>query len=160
MDKSLESIIREYDALGSQSPIMGELLRTGKERAENMQRLRGAYMGLKEAISTGDISALEDILLHKGLSSEERLAVLNHQEKASGDTILHWAGVFNREKMVDMLVELGARVDLRNSEGRTPAEWARAKLIIRYGKVEDAPAAARNTYNRLATLESIMAVRR
>ncbi|KAK9697426.1 hypothetical protein RND81_08G036700 [Saponaria officinalis] len=75
--------------------------------------------GLREAIKSGDIAGVKD-LLNKGVDS-------NYCDK-QGLSLLHLAAVFNQTDIVFTLMDHGAKVDSKNSHGETPLDCAPATL--------------------------------
>ncbi|KAL9224165.1 hypothetical protein vseg_000228 [Gypsophila vaccaria] len=75
--------------------------------------------GLREAIKSGDIAGVKD-LLNKGVDS-------NYCDK-QGLSVLHLAAMFNQTDIVFTLMDHGAKVDCKNSHGETPLDCAPATL--------------------------------
>ncbi|GMH03563.1 hypothetical protein Nepgr_005402 [Nepenthes gracilis] len=75
--------------------------------------------GIREAIKNGDVAAVQE-LLHKGVDS-------NYCDK-QGFSLLHLAAMFNQTNVVFALMEHGARLDCKNSQGETPLDCAPATL--------------------------------
>lgn len=75
--------------------------------------------GLREAIKNGDIAAVKD-LLDKGVDS-------NYCDK-QGFSLLHLAAVFNQTDITFALMDYGAKLDCKNSQGETPLDCAPVTL--------------------------------
>ncbi|XAR51143.1 hypothetical protein NMG60_11005692 [Bertholletia excelsa] len=75
--------------------------------------------GLREAIKNGDTLAVKE-LLSKGVDA-------NYFDK-QGFSLLHVAAVFNQTDIAFALMEYGASLDCRNSQGETPLDCAPATL--------------------------------
>ncbi|GAB2224962.1 hypothetical protein Droror1_Dr00005743 [Drosera rotundifolia] len=86
--------------------------------------------GLREAIKNGDIPAVEE-LLDKGVDS-------NYCDK-QGLSLLHLAALFNQTDIVFALMDRGAKLDSKNSQGETPLDCAPVMLQFKMRKkMEDA----------------------
>lgn len=81
--------------------------------------------GLREAIKNGDRAGVKD-LLDKGVDS-------NYCDK-QGLSVLHLAAVFNQTDIVFTLMDHGARLDCKNSQGETPLDCAPATLQYKMKK--------------------------
>ncbi|KAA8523375.1 hypothetical protein F0562_009798 [Nyssa sinensis] len=81
--------------------------------------------GLREAIKNGDTAAVKK-LLSEGVDA-------NYCDK-QGLSLLHLAAVFNQTDIVFVLMEHGARVDCKNSQGETPLDCAPATLQYKMQK--------------------------
>ncbi|KAL9268669.1 Ankyrin repeat and SAM domain-containing protein [Drosera capensis] len=81
--------------------------------------------GLREAIKNGDIAAVEE-LLDKGVDS-------NYCDK-QGFSLLHLAALFNQTDIVFALMDCGARLDSKNSQGETPLDCAPVMLQFKMRK--------------------------
>lgn len=75
--------------------------------------------GLREAIKNGDIAGVKD-LLNKGVDP-------NYCDK-QGFSLLHLAAVFNQTEIAFVLMDHGARLDCKNSQGETPLDCAPVTL--------------------------------
>ncbi|CAK9161192.1 unnamed protein product [Ilex paraguariensis] len=75
--------------------------------------------GLREAIKNGDTAAVKK-LLSEGVD-------VNYCDK-QGSSVLHLAAVFNRTDIALALMECGASLDHKNSQGETPVDCAPATL--------------------------------
>lgn len=75
--------------------------------------------GLREAIKNGDAAAVKD-LLNKGVDS-------NYYDK-QGFSLLHLAAVFNQTDIAFALMDHGAKLDSKNSQGETPLDCAPVTL--------------------------------
>ncbi|XP_074280833.1 uncharacterized protein LOC141605825 isoform X1 [Silene latifolia] len=85
--------------------------------------------GLREAIKSGDIVGVKD-LLNKGVDS-------NYCDK-QGLSLLHLAAMFNQKDIVFTLMDHGAKVDCKNSHGETPLDCAPATLQYKMNqKIEE-----------------------
>ncbi|KNA13690.1 hypothetical protein SOVF_114420 isoform B [Spinacia oleracea] len=81
--------------------------------------------GLREAIKSGDFAGVKD-LLEKGVDS-------NYRDK-QGLSLLHLAAVFNQTEIVFSLMDHGARLDCKNSQGETPLDCAPVTLQYKMKK--------------------------
>ncbi|GAB2291550.1 hypothetical protein Dimus_025804 [Dionaea muscipula] len=81
--------------------------------------------GLREAIKNGDIVAVNE-LLSKGVDS-------NYRDK-QGFSLLHLAAVFNQTDIALSLMDHGARLDSKDSQGETPLDCAPATLQYKMRK--------------------------
>ncbi|KAL2927859.1 Vacuolar protein sorting-associated protein 27 [Bienertia sinuspersici] len=81
--------------------------------------------GLREAIKSGDLAGVKD-LLNKGVDS-------NYCDK-QGFSLLHLAAVFNHTEIVFSLMDHGARLDCKNSQGETPLDCAPVTLQYKMKK--------------------------
>ncbi|KAI3443493.1 hypothetical protein Pfo_000158 [Paulownia fortunei] len=81
--------------------------------------------GLREAIKNGDTAAAKK-LLSQGVDA-------NYRDK-QGSSLLHLAAVFNQTEMVFALIDHGASLDCKNSQGETPLDCAPATLQYRMKK--------------------------
>lgn len=75
--------------------------------------------GMREAIKDGDVSTVKDFLT-KGIDP-------NHLDK-QGMSLLHLAAVFNFTDIALLLIDAGAKVDVKNAQGETPVDCAQATL--------------------------------
>ncbi|KAM7459323.1 hypothetical protein LguiA_036317 [Lonicera macranthoides] len=75
--------------------------------------------GLREAIKNGDTAAVMK-LLKEGVDA-------NYRDK-QGSSLLHLAAVFNQTDICFALMEQGASLDRKNSQGETPLDCAPATL--------------------------------
>lgn len=86
--------------------------------------------GLREAIKNGDIAGVKD-LLNKGVDP-------NYCDK-QGFSLLHLAAVFNQTEIAFVLMDHGARLDCKNSQGETPLDCAPVTLQYKMKmKIEEA----------------------
>lgn len=86
--------------------------------------------GLREAIKNGD-SAVAKKLLNQGVDA-------NYCDK-QGSSLLHLAAVFNQTEIVFALMDHGARLDCKNSQGETPLDCAPVTLQYKMKKkIEEA----------------------
>ncbi|KAL3830085.1 hypothetical protein ACJIZ3_018887 [Penstemon smallii] len=81
--------------------------------------------GLREAIKNGDTASAKR-LLSQGLDA-------NYRDK-QGSSLLHLAAVFNQTEIVFALMDHGASLDCRNSQGETPLDCAPATLQFKMKK--------------------------
>ncbi|GAB4838112.1 hypothetical protein Ancab_039835 [Ancistrocladus abbreviatus] len=81
--------------------------------------------GLREAIKNGDIVGVKE-LLSKGVDS-------NYRDK-QGFSLLHLAALFNQTEIAFTLMEHGAKLDCKNSQGETPLDCAPATLQYKMRK--------------------------
>ncbi|KAI5650241.1 hypothetical protein M9H77_36246 [Catharanthus roseus] len=81
--------------------------------------------GLREAIKNGDSAAAKK-LLNQGVNA-------NYCDK-QGSSLLHLAAVFNQTEIVFALMDHGARLDCKNSQGETPLDCAPATLQYKMKK--------------------------
>ncbi|MCD7452348.1 hypothetical protein HAX54_016276 [Datura stramonium] len=81
--------------------------------------------GLREAIKNGDVGAAKK-LLSQGVDA-------NYCDK-QGSSLLHLAAVFNRTEIVFSLMESGASLYCKNSQGETPLDCAPATLQFKMKK--------------------------
>uniref|UniRef100_A0A5B7CAY2 FYVE-type domain-containing protein n=1 Tax=Davidia involucrata TaxID=16924 RepID=A0A5B7CAY2_DAVIN len=84
--------------------------------------------GLREAIKSGDTAAVMK-LLSEGVDA-------NYCDK-QGLSLLHLAAVLNQTDIAFVLMEHGARVDFKNSQGETPLDCAPATLQYKMQKKMD-----------------------
>ncbi|XP_024402157.1 uncharacterized protein [Physcomitrium patens] len=75
--------------------------------------------GLREAVMAADIAAVKD-LLARGLNP-------NHVDK-QGMSLLHLAAMFNFTEITFMLMDAGANVSAKNSQGESPVDCAQTTL--------------------------------
>jgi len=75
--------------------------------------------GLREAVKAGDVSAVKD-LLARGLSA-------NYVDK-QGMSLLHLAAMFNFTEITFILMDAGANVQAKNSQGETAVDCAQTTL--------------------------------
>ncbi|GER41746.1 leucine-rich repeat/extensin [Striga asiatica] len=78
--------------------------------------------GLREAIKNGDAPAAKK-LLSQGVDA-------NYRDK-QGSSLLHLASVFNHTEIAFALIDHGAHLDCKNSQGETPLDCAPATLQYR-----------------------------
>ncbi|CAA0818711.1 Ankyrin repeat family protein [Striga hermonthica] len=78
--------------------------------------------GLREAIKNGDAPAAKK-LLSQGVDA-------NYRDK-QGSSLLHLASVFNHTEIAFALIDHGARLDCKNSQGETPLDCAPVTLQYR-----------------------------
>ncbi|XP_073143458.1 uncharacterized protein [Henckelia pumila] len=81
--------------------------------------------GLREAIKNGDTAAAKD-LLRQGVDA-------NYNDK-QGSSLLHLAAVFNQTEIAFALMDHGASLDCKNSQGETPLDCAPAMLQYKMKK--------------------------
>ncbi|KAK6147522.1 hypothetical protein DH2020_018434 [Rehmannia glutinosa] len=81
--------------------------------------------GLREAIKNGDTAAAKK-LLSQGVDA-------NYRDK-QGSSLLHLAAVFNQTEIAFALIDQGASLDCKNSQGETPIDCAPATLQYRMKK--------------------------
>ncbi|KAL6560077.1 hypothetical protein OROHE_006315 [Orobanche hederae] len=88
--------------------------------------------GLREAIKNGDTAAAKK-LLSQGVDA-------NYCDKQRS-SLLHLAAVFNQTEIAFALIDHGARLDCKNSQGETPLDCAPAMLQYKMKKKmeEDVP---------------------
>ncbi|XP_021750045.1 vacuolar protein sorting-associated protein 27-like [Chenopodium quinoa] len=96
---------------------------SGSEKPQANYEVNGE--GLREAIKSGDLAGVKD-LLKKGVDS-------NYCDK-QGLSLLHLAAVFNQTEIVFCLMDHGARLDCKNSLGETPLDCAPATLQYKMKK--------------------------
>eukprot|EP00249_Psilotum_nudum_P013846 c24545_g1_i2 orf=586-1470(-) len=75
--------------------------------------------GMREAIKNGDVEGVKYLLMN-GVDP-------NYFDK-QGMSLLHIAAVFNMTQIAFLLMEGGAKVDAKNSQGETPLDCAQATL--------------------------------
>jgi hypothetical protein len=75
--------------------------------------------GLREAVKAADVAAVKD-LLARGLDS-------NYVDK-QGMSLLHLAAMFNFTEITFMLMDAGANVSAKNSQGESPVDCAQTTL--------------------------------
>ncbi|KAH6779203.1 Ankyrin repeat family protein [Perilla frutescens var. hirtella] len=81
--------------------------------------------GLREAIKNGDTAAAKK-LLSQGVNA-------NYRDK-QGSSLLHLAAVFNQTEIVFALMDNGASLECKNSQGETPLDCAPATLQYKMKK--------------------------
>ncbi|EPS58612.1 hypothetical protein M569_16201, partial [Genlisea aurea] len=81
--------------------------------------------GLREAIKNGDAAAAKK-LLSQGVDA-------NYHDK-QGSSLLHLAAVFNRTEIVFALIDHGASLNSKNSQGETPIDCAPTTLQYKMKK--------------------------
>ncbi|KAL7096195.1 hypothetical protein ACP275_10G067600 [Erythranthe tilingii] len=81
--------------------------------------------GLREAIKNGDTAAVKKLL------SQDVDA--NYRDK-QGSSLLHLAAVFNHTEIAFALIDNGASLDCKNSQGETPLDCAPATLQYKMKK--------------------------
>lgn len=59
-----------------------------------------------------------------------------------GNTALHYAALQGNERIVEFLVSKGAKLDVKNKQGRTPAEVAKGRAAEVFIRITGAPSAA------------------
>ncbi|PHU13999.1 hypothetical protein BC332_15204 [Capsicum chinense] len=95
----------------------------------NMERVSPDYEvsgeGLREAIKNGDVGAAKK-LLSQGVDA-------NYLDK-QGSSLLHLAAVFNRTEIAFALMDSGASLYCKNSQGETPLDCAPATLQFKMRK--------------------------
>ncbi|KAL6992153.1 hypothetical protein U1Q18_010260 [Sarracenia purpurea var. burkii] len=101
----------------------GQVTHNGVEQPHTDYEFSGE--GLREAIKNGDTSAVKD-LLTRGVNA-------NYCDK-QGSSLLHLAALFNRHDIAFALMEYGASLDCRNSQGETPLDCAPATLKYKMEK--------------------------
>ncbi|XP_057506353.1 vacuolar protein sorting-associated protein 27 [Actinidia eriantha] len=102
---------------------LGQVINGGLEKSQIDYEVNGE--GLREAIKNGDTSAVKE-LLSKGVDA-------NYCDK-QGSSLLHLAALFNRTDIAFALMECGASLDCRNSQGETPLDCAPATLQYKMQK--------------------------
>ena len=74
---------------------------------------------IEHAICEGHVAVVEH-LLEQGCDVNRQKAIPPH----GGFTLLHWAAAFNRLEIAQLLFRYGATLDIKDNQGRTPAEVA------------------------------------
>ncbi|KAK4367188.1 hypothetical protein RND71_015068 [Anisodus tanguticus] len=104
----------------------GTTFNVGPATSCNMETMSADYEvsgeGLREAIKNGDVGAAKK-LLSQGVDA-------NYLDK-QGSSLLHLAAVFNRTEIAFSLMESGASLYCKNSQGETPLDCAPATLQFR-----------------------------
>ncbi|XP_070026846.1 uncharacterized protein LOC107782797 isoform X1 [Nicotiana tabacum] len=107
----------------------GTTFNTGPATNCSMETMSADYEvsgeGLREAIKNGDVSAAKK-LLNQGVDA-------NYLDKR-GSSLLHLAAVFNRTEIAFALMESGASLYCKNSQGETPLDCAPATLQFKMKK--------------------------
>lgn len=107
----------------------GTTFNIGPATSCNMETMAAYYEvsgeGLREAIKNGDVSAAKK-LLSQGVDA-------NYLDK-QGSSLLHLAAVFNRTEIAFSLMESGASLYCKNSQGETPLDCAPATLQFKMKK--------------------------
>ncbi|KAM3233766.1 myotubularin-related protein 3 isoform X2 [Capsicum annuum] len=107
----------------------GTTFNIGPATSCNMERVSPDYEvsgeGLREAIKNGDVGAAKK-LLSQGVDA-------NYRDK-QGSSLLHLAAVFNRTEIAFALMDSGASLYCKNSQGETPLDCAPATLQFKMRK--------------------------
>ncbi|CAN4101467.1 unnamed protein product [Withania somnifera] len=107
----------------------GTTFNIGPTTSCNMETVSADYEvsgeGLREAIKNGDFRAAKK-LLSQGVDA-------NYLDK-QGSSLLHLAAVFNRTEIAFSLMESGASLYSKNSQGETPLDCAPATLQFKMKK--------------------------
>ncbi|XP_059292267.1 uncharacterized protein LOC132045717 isoform X2 [Lycium ferocissimum] len=121
--------IRLPTSRASTSNKQGTTFNIGPATSCNMETMSADYEvsgeGLREAIKNGDVGAAKK-LLSQGVDA-------NYLDK-QGSSLLHLAAVFNRTEIAFALMESGASLYCKNSQGETPLDCAPATLQFKMKK--------------------------
>ncbi|KAL6992508.1 hypothetical protein U1Q18_010618 [Sarracenia purpurea var. burkii] len=107
----------------------GQVTHNGVEQPHTDYEFSGE--GLREAIKNGDTSAVKDLLTRLYVQLVISLIAL---VVAMAYCYLGLAALFNRHDIAFALMEYGASLDCRNSQGETPLDCAPATLKYKMEK--------------------------
>eukprot|EP00299_Pterocystis_sp_00344_P002595 c1292_g1_i2.p1 GENE.c1292_g1_i2~~c1292_g1_i2.p1 ORF type:complete len:446 (-),score=107.87 c1292_g1_i2:3-1340(-) len=82
--------------------------------AQNIDVRKAFETDMLQQIGTGHCARISK-LLQSGMD-------VNTADQATGNTFLHWAAIFNQVEVIRLLLEHGAKVDIRNLAGKIAAE--------------------------------------
>jgi len=113
-----DSVQQEKD--NSVSPvILGKRKLRKKNKSLKRTKLGEKKISLIQAARSGNINVLKEIL-----SNFDNVVDNNINEKVVGCTALHYATFYNHLEAVKLLVEHEADIDVQNTSGITPINWA------------------------------------
>lgn len=104
----------------------GQVPNSGMEKSLSNYEVNGE--GLREAIKNADTAAVRK-LLSEGVDA-------NYCDR-QGSSLLHLAAVFNQTDIAFTLMEYGASLNCKNSQGETPLDCAPATLQFKMKKMEE-----------------------